>query len=211
MATREWIRREVEQGRKARLAREARRRQAAAEAQAQADALRSAAKPVLPGVAAPHQPTAYDIGFEQGHRDASEGALCKHPLVGDDLLLTSILQHGSAESYHAGYHRGFEAAAADLRATGSFVYYIATPRHVKIGVSVSPWRRLSSLQTANAEDLTMLAMEPGSATLEASRHVQFASIRERGEWFRRTAWVEAHATALCALARADPRRHTFQS
>jgi hypothetical protein len=64
-------------------------------------------------------------------------------------------------------------------ATGEVVYYMRLGDRVKIGRSTNLASRIA---TFNPEEL--LAVEPGGATLESSRHKQFAELRTRGEWFR---------------------------
>jgi len=64
------------------------------------------------------------------------------------------------------------------------VYFIHHNGHIKIGVSVDPWGRLSSLQTAHHERLEMLAIMPGEAADEREIHQRFARLRVTGEWFR---------------------------
>ena len=63
------------------------------------------------------------------------------------------------------------------------VYFIRHQGHIKIGKSVDPWKRLSSLQTAHYEPLEMLAIMPGSDDLEAGLHRAFGKFMKRGEWF----------------------------
>jgi len=63
------------------------------------------------------------------------------------------------------------------------VYFIRNGSFIKIGISVDPWKRLSSLQTGNPEPLEMLAIMPGSDDLEAGLHRAFGQYMKRGEWF----------------------------
>lgn len=63
------------------------------------------------------------------------------------------------------------------------VYFIRNGNYIKIGVSVDPWKRLSSLQTGNPEPLEMLAIMPGSDDLESGLHRAFGQHMKRGEWF----------------------------
>lgn len=67
------------------------------------------------------------------------------------------------------------------------VYYMLQGGLVKIGTS----RNLNArLQTFRPEKL--LAVEPGDASVERTRHRQFAADRSHGEWFRRSAALEEH-------------------
>lgn len=63
------------------------------------------------------------------------------------------------------------------------VYFIRNGNYIKIGVSVDPWKRLSSLQTGNPEPLEMLAIMPGSQDVESALHRSFGKHMKRGEWF----------------------------
>lgn len=64
------------------------------------------------------------------------------------------------------------------------IYFIFHNGHIKIGVSVDPWSRLASLQTAHHEQLEMLAIMPGDQAAEREIHRRFAGLRASGEWFR---------------------------
>jgi len=55
--------------------------------------------------------------------------------------------------------------------------------HMKIGRSKNVRKRLQNLKTGTSDDLYLLALEPGSPTIEKTRHKQFASDRRKGEWF----------------------------
>lgn len=64
------------------------------------------------------------------------------------------------------------------------IYFIYHDGHIKIGSSVDPWKRLSSLQTAHHAPLEMLAVMPGEASDEHKLHQRFGRCRKHGEWFR---------------------------
>lgn len=67
------------------------------------------------------------------------------------------------------------------------VYFIRNTRtkHIKIGVSENPKKRLHSLQTANHDRLEIIGVMPGSYVEETELHRRFAVHRFRnGEWFR---------------------------
>jgi len=72
-------------------------------------------------------------------------------------------------------------------ASYGWVYFLRAKDtgHVKIGHSVHPYGRLSSLQTGNASLLNMLALMPGGRAVERGLHSLFAKDRVRpdGEWF----------------------------
>lgn len=64
------------------------------------------------------------------------------------------------------------------------IYFIRHDGFIKIGKSVDPWKRLSSLQTAHHDTLKMLAIMPGSDDLEYGLHRAFGAFMKRGEWFQ---------------------------
>lgn len=67
-----------------------------------------------------------------------------------------------------------------------YVYFIGAAQSgaIKIGFTTgNPLRRLAALQTANCEDLVLLAVVDGSPQLEGEMHRRFAQNNVRGEWF----------------------------
>jgi hypothetical protein len=68
----------------------------------------------------------------------------------------------------------------------TFVYFIraGAAGPIKIGYSATPVDRLSTLQTATHEALTLLAHVAGDVDDERRLHDRFAHLRQRGEWFR---------------------------
>ncbi|WP_246087510.1 GIY-YIG nuclease family protein [Paramicrobacterium agarici] len=77
------------------------------------------------------------------------------------------------------------------------VYYIRYADRVKIGTSHKPRQRLRALWHNE-----LLAFERGGRDVERRRHVQFAHLREGGEWFRADTVLLEHAAALSAAG--DP-------
>ena len=66
-----------------------------------------------------------------------------------------------------------------------YVYFIAAgTRAIKIGWAKNPEWRLSNLQVANFEELSLIAACYGSSGLERAVHKKFRSYHIRGEWFR---------------------------
>lgn len=63
------------------------------------------------------------------------------------------------------------------------VYFIKCGNNIKIGKSIDPWKRLTSLQTGNPESLEILAIAPGGTEFEAGLHIAFGDEAGRGEWF----------------------------
>lgn len=73
------------------------------------------------------------------------------------------------------------------------VYFI-TAREVgmvKIGCAYEPARRMAHMQTMSPCELALEAIFPGAYQEEKELHLQFASQRVRGEWFRITPEIEA--------------------
>jgi hypothetical protein len=64
------------------------------------------------------------------------------------------------------------------------VYFIQNTQNglIKIGSSSNPQKRLSTLQTASAGPMVLLAAT--SSYTESGLHRRFKSLRVRGEWFR---------------------------
>lgn len=61
-------------------------------------------------------------------------------------------------------------------------------RHVKIGLSVDPAKRLSSLRTGSPTGMDLLWTGPGGRPLEQHLHKRFADRHVRGEWFDLSGW-----------------------
>ncbi len=68
------------------------------------------------------------------------------------------------------------------------VYFIATHdcRYVKIGTTTRIVSRLSQIQTAHPEDLTLLGITLGSRSTEKEWHDRWSHLHVRGEWYRLT-------------------------
>lgn len=71
------------------------------------------------------------------------------------------------------------------------VYYLRFDERIKIGTSSQPRRRLAAIRHQ-----ALLAFEPGDRIVERARHVQFAHLREGGEWFRAADELMGHAATL---------------
>jgi hypothetical protein len=74
------------------------------------------------------------------------------------------------------------------------VYYVRRDWLIKIGTTTHFRQRMSALDVDE-----VLAVEPGSYDLEDQRHEQFAADRFSGDWFRPSAALLAHASALRAV------------
>jgi hypothetical protein len=64
------------------------------------------------------------------------------------------------------------------------IYFIRRGDEIKIGFSTNPRARLSDLQVANAESLTLIGVMVGPPQLEDDLHQRFDALHIRGEWFR---------------------------
>jgi len=72
---------------------------------------------------------------------------------------------------------------------------------IKIGYTDDSIKsRLSTLQTASPEPLTLLCAVPGSRDEETALHARFAPYRRRGEWFEPSSelleYIAAHQTLV---------------
>lgn len=87
-----------------------------------------------------------------------------------------------------------------------FVYFIsaaAADFPIKIGISQSRHIRFASLQNALPYDLEILALMPTEdPLLERRLHRQFAGLRLKGEWFRRTPELMAYIELACLAGKA---------
>ena len=71
---------------------------------------------------------------------------------------------------------------------------------VKIGHSRQVSRRLAQLRAVSPFPLKLLATATGGAEREAYYHSRFAADRRSGEWFERSAAIEAEIARLSAAA-----------
>lgn len=65
-----------------------------------------------------------------------------------------------------------------------FTYFVRDEDRIKIGFTIHPTKRMSSLQTGNYRELETLLVAPSYMAEEIETHQRFAHLRERGEWFR---------------------------
>jgi hypothetical protein len=64
-----------------------------------------------------------------------------------------------------------------------WVYFVRAGNLVKIGCSINPRKRLSSMQSGCPTELELVAVVPGDRDMESSLHDLLADCRVRGEWF----------------------------
>lgn len=105
-------------------------------------------------------------------------------------------QHGSRQS--DGWHcsictwRHGDVPDPELsRPRIDVVYYIRWNDRIKIGTSNNPRQRLRALWHDE-----LLAFERGGREQERTRHLEFADLREGGEWFTADSRLLDHAAAL---------------
>lgn len=78
-----------------------------------------------------------------------------------------------------------------------FVYFIGGKRgFIKVGWAKDVEKRLKALQTGSPTPLRILVAVPGSCQLERDYHDRFRSSRRHGEWFERSAEIEAEIARL---------------
>lgn len=82
----------------------------------------------------------------------------------------------------------------------SSVYFIRCKATgaIKIGLSESPWSRLSKMQSDSPGELEMLGVVEGGLVTEAQMHARFFASHLRGEWFNPTADLVAFTETLSA-------------
>lgn len=87
-------------------------------------------------------------------------------------------------------------------ATDNVVYYIQVGKYIKIGTTKDVDKRLQQYPP----DSELLAIEPGSYTIEAMRHEQFAKyLAARNEWFTPGPKLMQHITGLQRMAAEELR------
>jgi len=65
-----------------------------------------------------------------------------------------------------------------------YVYFVRAGDRIKIGRATDLGRRVLTLQTAHAEQLSLVLSIPAHAALEPAIHARFQHLKTRGEWFR---------------------------
>lgn len=71
------------------------------------------------------------------------------------------------------------------------VYFVMSGRHIKIGWTAKPSRRLKELQIGSPDRLKVLAIVEGSQDDERRLHTQFRDLNIGGEWHLATAELKA--------------------
>ena len=82
-----------------------------------------------------------------------------------------------------------------------YVYAIECEGMVKIGFSVCPYHRFTTIQTFSPFECRLVGVMAGDFRQEAALHRRFASQRVRGEWFTHDGDV---AEFVAAMEKPDP-------
>lgn len=80
----------------------------------------------------------------------------------------------------------------------NYIYFIGDTKAnmVKIGISTTPEKRLSSLQTSTPNRLVFLAITEGNEKKEKELHQRFKRYRKSGEWFELSDEIQQMINAL---------------
>ena len=85
------------------------------------------------------------------------------------------------------------------RANG-WVYFISDGiGSVKVGKSRSPWRRLCTLRSGSAQELSLIGVIPGYSLVEFAAHKVLQPVHLRGEWFKDSELLRDFMTLHCDL------------
>lgn len=131
-----------------------------------------------------------------------EGLQCTAEAVDPDAEVVLCARHlaAAARIYRDAARTNAELASARARPgepaeSGSIVYYIRRAEVIKIGTTVNPRRRFTSLMPDE-----ILAFEPGGPKEEAMRHRQFhwCRVSMKSEYFRVTKGLLDHIASLRA-------------
>ncbi|MGJ0393005.1 MAG: GIY-YIG nuclease family protein [Methylocystis sp.] len=96
-------------------------------------------------------------------------------------------------------NRAAEPARPPKSATTGYVYFMICERHVKIGFSKNPARRMREMGTARAEDVGVLIAVRATQHQEQLVHTCMQRHHYRGEWFHAHADVLALALECATL------------
>jgi YspA, cpYpsA-related SLOG family/Meiotically up-regulated gene 113 len=85
------------------------------------------------------------------------------------------------------------------------IYFIRsiTTQHIKIGYSKKPMKRLTGLQSSNADRLELLGQLHGDPPDEADLHQRFREHRLHGEWF--SCNILPQVLSILAADKSNPR------
>lgn len=79
----------------------------------------------------------------------------------------------------------------------SFVYFVTDGKHIKIGRSTDPRRRLHALQTDHPGKLWLIGTIRADQFSELEAHARFSDQHHRGEWFLATTMMLKAIEELC--------------
>lgn len=89
--------------------------------------------------------------------------------------------------------RGSFRAPANIN---GYVYFLKSGERVKIGFSLNPFARASTLKTGLSHGVSAMVFVPGSRRDEARAHRMLASYRQHGEWF------DSHPKVVAVMMRS---------
>lgn len=89
-----------------------------------------------------------------------------------------------AERFMEGWRPSVQRVKRSKKRVVGLIYFVRTPRAIKVGFAKSLARRLADLQTSNAEELTVLGAIEGNYETEKAILLHLSEYRIRGEWFR---------------------------
>lgn len=82
------------------------------------------------------------------------------------------------------------------RAPETVIYFIESRGFIKIGWTQNWRNRISNLQSASPEPITVLALLARPQIYERTMHKKFAAFRVRGEWFVDCKEIREHLAGL---------------
>lgn len=133
----------------------------------------------------------------------AEGASAKHGQFYHDLgkqIAQAVLEHEAPSDARPVLVAAEVIRYEDIQrsACEQLVYFIGAgvSGPIKIGIAANPQARLSTLQTAHHEELSILAVTGGGRESEMAYHECFGRHRLKGEWFARVPEIEAEIARL---------------
>lgn len=104
----------------------------------------------------------------------------------------AIWQSSKPELWRASAERMFDECVQIIKARHKrdkpgYVYFIGNEHAgpIKVGFSTKPSYRLRTIQTGQAQPMSLLVLMQGSRFVESRLHQYLSDLQEHGEWFRR--------------------------
>jgi len=73
-----------------------------------------------------------------------------------------------------------------------YIYYIKSDNKVKIGISVNPNQRLSTISKMCPNGAVLLGWHKGDIEVEKYLHKKFKHLKHNGEWFKYSDEIKKH-------------------